>query len=257
LQAADLLAGSVDAVNIADSPMANMKMSPIALCHLIQENINLETIFHLTCRDRNIIGLQSELLGAAALGVQNLLILTGDDPKNGDHHNVKGVFELDSVGLVKIAATLNRGYDYMNNPLNEAANFFIGVAVNPAAKDLDKEIEKFEKKIKAGACFAQTQPVYDLDKISKFLERTRQFNIPILIGLLPIKSSKMARYLDEKVPGISISKEIQDRIKLKGREAGIEIAREMLIELKKIADGVHIMPIGDSNLVLEVVDGII
>lgn len=257
LAAANSLSQNIDAVNVADSPMANMKMSPIALAHLIQEKINLETIFHLTCRDRNVIGLQSELLGAAALGVQNLLILTGDNPKYGDHPDAKGVFETDSVGLVGIANSLNNGLDYVGNQLNEKTDFFIGVAVNPGADDLNGEIHRFSQKIKAGANFAQTQPTYDLEKIVKFLEMTKQFKIPILIGLLPIKSYKMALYLNEKVPGISISKEIQGKIRLGGKQAGINLAREMLIELKKISDGVHIMPIGENSLVKEITRGII
>ena len=142
LHYANQLKNKADAVNITDSPMANMRMSPIAIAHMVRRETGLDAIFHLTCRDRNVIGLQSELLGAAALGVKNILVLTGDDPKRGDHPNAKGVFEVDSLGLVEIASTLNRGYDLSGNALNGAPQFFIGVAADPCAPEIDREVEK-------------------------------------------------------------------------------------------------------------------
>ena len=153
------LKGKVDAINIADSPMSKMRMSPISLSYLLQHNEGIETIFHLTCRDRNIIGLQSELLGAAALGVNNILTLTGDKPDNGDHPFAQSVFEVDCMGLLNIAKTLNAGKDLAGNDLDEPTNFYIGATGNPGAPDLEIERQKLAAKIKNGAHFVQTQPI--------------------------------------------------------------------------------------------------
>ena len=152
--------GGIDAVNIADSPMAKVRMSPVAIAHLLREQVGIEAILHFTCRDRNLLGLQSELLGAAALGIKNVLALTGDPPSIGDHPQATAVFDVNSEGLVRIIAGLNRGHDMMGNQLGLATNFAIGVGVNPAAGDLAKEIERFQAKFEAGAHFAQTQPIY-------------------------------------------------------------------------------------------------
>lgn len=246
------LKGHVDAINIADSPMSNMRMSSISLACLIQWQYGIETIFHLTCRDRNIIGLQSELLGAAALGVKNILTLTGDSPERGDHPHAKGVFEVDSRGLLKLSATLNAGVDSMGNKLEEPTNFYIGTTANPGADDLELEIKKLAQKIELGANFVQTQPIYDIAKAERFIQATRDLNIPIILGLIPLKSHKMAVYLHDKVPGISIPSEIIARMERGGRAEGIAIARETLVAIKNIAHGVHIMPLNDIDLVLQV-----
>ena len=250
------LQGKIDAINIADSPMSNMRMSPIALSHLLQSQSNVETIFHLTCRDRNIIGLQSELLGAAALGVHNILTLTGDQPTNGDHPQAKAVFEVDSMGLLHIASSLNEGHDLAGNPLDAPTNFYIGTTGNPCADDLVAEKEKIKKKIDNGAQFIQTQPIYDLEKAKRFIDSMTSLNIPIMLGLIPLKSYKMATYLDTKVPGITISKSILERVKIGGKEAGLEVAIETLQEIKKIAHGVHIMPLNDIDTVLHLIDNV-
>lgn len=194
----------VDAVNIADCPMAKMRMSPIALSSIIQSRYQVESIFHLTCRDRNVIGLQAELLGAYALGVHNILTLTGDPPSIGDHPDAKGVFEVDSTGLIEIAKALNEGHDMMGHELGEAADFYIGTTANPGADDLDKEIRRLEGKKKAGAQFIQTQPIYDIRQAENFLAAAKDLSLPILFGIVPLKSFKMANYLNSHVPGIFI-----------------------------------------------------
>lgn len=250
------LEGKVDAINIADCPMAKMRMSPIALSHLLQHQAHTETIFHLTCRDRNILGLQSELLGASALGVHNILTLTGDKPSSGDHPNAKPVFELDSMGLLKLAATLNSGKDWAGNDLDEATNFYIGTTGNPGADDLKLEKEKIQAKIAAGAQFIQTQPIYDLEKAKRFIDVIEPLGLPVMLGLIPLKSFKMATYLDNKVPGINISQTILNRMEKGGKEAGLEIAVETLEEIKKIAHGVHIMPLNDIDTVLYLINHI-
>lgn len=251
---ASRLQGKIDAINIADCPMAKMRMSPIALSYLIQQQTNIETIFHLTCRDRNIIGLQSELLGAAALGVHNILTLTGDQPKNGDHPMAKPVFEVDSMGLLKIASTLNSGKDFSGNDLDQATEFYIGTTGNPGTDDLYLEKEKIKKKISGGAHFIQTQPIYDLEQAKRYIEAVEPLGLPILLGLIPLKSYKMAAYLHTKVPGISLTQDILKRMEKGEKKAGLEIAQETLLEIKKIAQGVHIMPLNDIDTVLQLVE---
>lgn len=243
------LKGVVDAVNIADCPMGKMRMSPIALAYLVQNELELESIFHLTCRDRNIIGLQSELLGAYALGVKNILTLTGDRPENGDHPKAKGVFEFDSTGLIKLAKTLNEGQDMMGNDLEKATDFFIGGVLNPTALDLDKEISKIEDKVASGVNFFQTQPIFDLKQLEKFLEKMPNPGAHVIYGLMPLKSVKLAKYLNKNVPGIHVPDKLIDRLQIKGREAGMEIAKELYSEMKQAVPGVHIFPMGDVPLV--------
>lgn len=254
-EAAQLL-DKVDAINIADCPMAKLRMSPIALAHLIKFRAQIDTIFHLTCRDRNILGLQAELLGAAALGVNNILTLTGDEPSRGDHPDAKPVFEVDSIGLLKIANTLNNGFDLAGNPLDESTNFYIGTTGNPGADDLDAEKAEIIRKIEAGANFIQTQPIYDLEKAKRFVDMVEPLGLPVMLGLIPLKSFKMATYLHTKVPGISLTDDILNRMEKGGKEAGLEIALETLLAIKQIAHGVHIMPLNDIQTVLYLIDHI-
>jgi 5,10-methylenetetrahydrofolate reductase len=248
------LRGYVDAVNIADSPMATLRMSPIALAHIVQQDLGLEAIFHLTCRDRNILGLQSELLGAAALGVRNILTLTGDPPTRGDHPEAQGVFEVDTIGLIKIAKRLNEGQDMAGNSLNAPTNFLIGGAANPGAEDLDVEFAKLRAKVEAGVSFVQTQPVFDLETALRYQERLAKERLPVhvLFGLLPLRSGKQARFLNEKVPGIQISQDIVERVEKGGREAGVEIAQELYQQLKPHVAGVHLYPLGNLQTVYDV-----
>ncbi|TCS82106.1 methylenetetrahydrofolate reductase [Tepidibacillus fermentans] len=254
LEKAAFLKGYVDGVNIADSPMATLRMSPIALAHVIQQDMGIEAIFHLTCRDRNVIGLQSELLGAAALGVRNILTLTGDQPTRGDHPDARGVYEVDSIGLAKIAKQLNEGLDLTGHPLNGPTQFFIGAAANPGADDLDVELEKLKRKVDAGVHFVQTQPVFDLNQVERYLELTRDLPIHIIFGILPLKNGKMAHYLNQKVPGIQISEEIISKVEQGGREAGIEVGKQLIEKIKGIVQGIHIYPIGDLTMVSELLD---
>ena len=192
----------VDAVNVTDCPLAKLRMSPIALSHIIRGKIGLEAIFHITCRDRNLLGLQAELLGASALGVKNILALTGDPPEVGDYIMATGVYDVDSIGLVKMVNKLNNGYEYGGNELKDKTDFFIGIAVNPTAQDLTKEIKRFEEKVSAGVNFIQTQPIYDIGLLEKFLKLTAHINIPKIIGIMPLKSYKMVKYLNKNLPGI-------------------------------------------------------
>ncbi|WP_018248585.1 methylenetetrahydrofolate reductase [Orenia marismortui] len=254
---ADELKGKVDAVNICDSPMAKMKLSSVIASHLIQEETGLETIPHITCRDKNIIALQGELLGASRLGIKNILAITGDDPTAGDHPQAKAVFDSNSISLIKAVQKLNAGSDINDNELKGNTDLIVATAANLGAEDLDKEIERLKVKIDAGADFIQTQPCYDLDLLDRFLDKTKDFNIPILIGILPLTSYSMAKYLANKVPGIEIDPSILERMKDKDENEGIKIAREFLQDAYVKIDGIHIMSASRSDILLEVIDGIV
>lgn len=233
-----------DTVNIADSPMARVRISPIALAHILKEEVEMESILHFTCRDRNLISLQSELLGAAALGVKNVLALTGDPPSIGDHPQAKPVFDVNSEGLVIILNKLNNGIDYMGNPIGKATNFTIGVALNLAANDINAEIEKLKKKIQNGANFIETQPIYDAEILKAFLDKVDFDLPPVLGGILPLRSFKHAEFLHNEVPGITIPNEIRFRMKEAKDpiKEGIEIAYEITSQIKAFVSGIYIMP---------------
>ncbi len=255
LQYANALRDKVHAVNITDSPMANMRMSPIAVAHIVRRDAGLDAIFHLTCRDRNIIGLQSELLGAAALGVRTILVLTGDHPQSGDHPQAQGVFETDSVGLVKLANCLNHGQDLSGNELSGVPDFFIGVAANPCADDMEREIDKLLQKLESGAHFVETQPVYEIEVLARFIERIKGYHVPVIAGMLPLKSHKMARHVIENISGIHVPQWLEREMAIGGRAAGVRVARQLLEQLPTVAQGAHIMPVGSANIVLDVLEG--
>ncbi len=235
----------VDAINVADSPLARARMSPLVLSHLIAEETGLETILHLSCRDRNLLGLQAELMGAYALGIQNILAITGDPPKLGDYPTATGVFDIDSVGLVTLIQNLNRGVDLMGRPLKPRAHFSVGVGVNPTAIDLEYEMEKFARKVEAGAEFAFTQPLYDVKILEDFLKRARPFGIPIFMGILPLRNFKHAEFMHNEIPEMFVPESIRKRMLDAGEDGpkvGVEIAQELLLSTKALVDGVYLMP---------------
>jgi methionine synthase I (cobalamin-dependent)/5,10-methylenetetrahydrofolate reductase len=250
----------IDAVNIADSPMARIRMSCLTLAALVKEKVGLEVILHLTCRDRNLMGLQSDLMGAHALGIRNILAVTGDPPRLGDYPHATAVYDVDSIGLVKIIKRLNQGTDWTGNSIGSPTSFSIGVGVNPTALDFEKEMERLKQKVEAGADFIFTQPLYDGEILKGFLKRIEGLNIPIVVGLLPLHSFRHAEFLHNEVPGITIPQKIRDRMKQageKGIEEGIFIAKEFLEEIKEIISGVYLVPsFGKVELALEVVEEI-
>ncbi|WFD09809.1 methylenetetrahydrofolate reductase [Tepidibacter hydrothermalis] len=249
------LAKLIDGVNIPDNPMANMRMSPISLGSIIQSKLDLEVIFHFACRDRNILSIQSELLGANALGVKNILTLTGDKPDIGDHKDATGVFDIDSIGLTQVVSKLNNGFDFSGNKLEEKTDFFIGGVVNPCSDDLEKELDKFHQKIERGVNFFQTQPVFDIEKLEKFTKKVEHIDIPILYGLMPLKSVKFANYLNKNVPGIDIPQNLIDRLEKGGKQETLNILKETYSNIKGMSKGIHIFPMKDYDLTLELLQG--
>ncbi|HEY2924968.1 MAG TPA: bifunctional homocysteine S-methyltransferase/methylenetetrahydrofolate reductase [Candidatus Eisenbacteria bacterium] len=240
-----LKASGVDVINVADSPMARVRMSSLALASMITQQVGVETILHFTCRDRNLMGIQSDLMGAHALGLRNILALTGDPPRAGDYPNTTAVFDVDSVGLIRVLKQLNAGTDLAGNSIGEPTRFLIGCAVNPASEDLPAELERFQRKIEAGAEFTMTQPLYELQPLTRFLEAVGKRRVPILLGLLPLQSHRHAEFLHNEVPGINIPDHAREAMKNagdKGIEVGIEMCRALLIKAKDLVEGAYLMP---------------
>lgn len=256
--AAKLQESGVDAVNVADSPMARTRMSCLAVSGLICSQTQIEVILHFTCRDRNLMGLQSDLIGAHALGVRNVLALTGDPPALGDYPNATAVYDVDAIGLVEIISRLNNGTDLAGNPIGSNTEFSIGVAINPTIGGLSREIDRLEKKVIAGAQFAMTQPLYDLAVLEEFLERTRHIKIPILLGLLPLQSYRHAEFLHNEVPGIEIPADLRQAMSDAGKDGaqiGIESCRQLLAEARGLVHGAYLMPsFGRYETILKVLE---
>ena len=233
-------------------------MSPMALGLLIQQQIDIEVMLHYTCRDRNLLGIQSDLLGASALGIHNLLLITGDPPKLGSYPDATAVFDVDSIGLTHIVNWLNQGLDVAKNPIGQPTRFVFGVGVNPGAVDLDQELRRFAYKIEAGAEFAMTQPVFDLALLDSFLKKTESFGIPLIAGLWPLTSLRNAQFMRNEVPGAFVPDDIMARMaraeaNKRARDEGILIAAELLAAIRQRVQGVQIsVPLGRYSTVLNV-----
>jgi methionine synthase I (cobalamin-dependent)/5,10-methylenetetrahydrofolate reductase len=253
----------IEFLNVGDGPRASARMSALSFALLLERQVGVETILHYQCRDRNLIGIQSDLLGAQALGIRNILAVTGDPPKLGDYPHATAVFDVDSVGLVKILSRLNRGLDLAANPLGPALSFHIGVGVNPGATDFDAEMRKFERKVEAGAEFCLTQPVYEPRFLERFLEATESIRIPVLVGILPLVSSRNAEFLHNEVPGMAVPAQVRERLrkaptKEAAQQAGVEIARDALRAARDLAEGAYIMPpFNRFELAARVIEGIV
>ncbi len=259
IQVAEKLKKSgIDAVNIADSPMAKVRMGCLSLAYLLREKTGIDVILHLTCRDRNLMGLQSDLIGAHALGIRNILAITGDPPSLGDYPHMTAVYDVDSIGLVKIIQKLNSGTDWAGNSIGTPTSFFAGVGVDPNAEDWDRELDRLREKEKAGANFIFTQPLYDLETLERFFRRIEGIKLPIFIGLLPLQSTRHTEFLHNEVPGIRIPDKIRERMKQageRGAEEGVRICKELLKEAKSLVSGVYLIPsFGRFEQVLEVIE---
>ena len=255
LEDADLIKGRVDAINVTDLQSSVMRVGSLAVCRLLKERGH-EPILQVTCRDRNRLALQSDLLSAAILGIENVLALTGDYPTLGDHPEAKPVFDLGSVELLKVIGMLQEGKDMKGNLLKGTPRFCAGAVVNPGADPLEPEIIKMEKKEASGARFFQTQAVYDIGLFKKFLDSSRHIKVPILAGIVLLKSAGMARYMNKNVAGVfvpdSLIKEMEEAKEKSAKS--IEIASRLIKELKPLCQGIHIMPIGWDKKVPLVLD---
>ena len=260
-QVRELKAAGVDAVNVPDGPRAQSRMGALLSGLLIQREIGLEAVVHYACRDRNLLGMLSDLLGAAASGVRNLLIVTGDPPKMGPYPDATAVFDIDSIGLTNLVSRLNRGLDPGGNALGGTTRFVVGVGVNPAAVDPEREFKRFAWKVEAGAEYAMTQPVFDLEQLDRFLERVAPFRVPILAGIWPLVSLRNAEFLANEVPGVTVPPAILERMRVasaRGKDEalaeGILIAREMLAAIRGRVRGVQVAaPMGRAGVALQVI----
>jgi 5,10-methylenetetrahydrofolate reductase len=256
LEDAELIRNKVDAINVTDLQSSVMRLGSLAVCSLLKQK-GFEPIFQITCRDRNRLALQSDILSAAALGIENILILTGDHPTLGDHPEAKPVFDLDSVQLLQVARNLERGLDMNGNKLEgRPPEFCLGAVVNPGADPIEPQIIKMEKKITAGAEFFQTQAVYDIKIFENFLSKIKHLNTKILAGIVLLKSASMAKYMNKNVAGVfvpdNLIKEMQET---KDKTAtSVLIASRLIRELKPMCQGIHIMPIGWDKVVPRVID---
>jgi homocysteine S-methyltransferase len=257
---AKLKTAGVDAVNVPDGPRAQSRMGALLTSVLIEQQIGIETVTHYACRDRNLLGMLSDLLGASAVGLRNMLIITGDPPKMGPYPDATAVFDVDAIGLTNLVRNLNRGMDPGGNRIGEPTRFAIGVGVNPAAIDLKHEIKRFEWKVDAGAEFAITQPVFDVEQLEKFLGMIEHVRIPVIAGIWPLVSLRNAEFLANEVPGVTVPPATIERMrkasaesKEKGVAEGIAIAREMLARVRPIVQGAQVSaPFGKVELALDV-----
>ncbi len=255
LEDADGFSGNVDAVNVTDLQSSVMRVGSLAMCHLLKVK-GLEPILQMTCRDRNRLALQSDLLSASVMGIENVLALTGDHVSLGDHPDAVPVFDLDSVQLLKTIQVLEEGQDMVGNDLDGAPKFFPGAVVNPGAEPLDPQIFKMEMKIEAGARFFQTQGIFDIDVFEKFMARVAPFGVPVMAGIIMLKSAGMARFMNANVAGVSVPNAlIKEMSRSKNRvRTSIEIAARLINGLKDLCQGVHLMPIGWEKRVPDVIE---
>jgi homocysteine S-methyltransferase len=258
-----LKAAGVDAVNVPDGPRAQSRMGALLTSVLIEQQVGIETVTHYCCRDRNLLGMLSDLLGASAIGLRNMLLITGDPPKMGPYPDATAVFDIDSIGLTNLVGRLNHGLDPGGNAIGAPTQFVIGVGVNPAAIDPETELRRFEYKVEAGAEFAITQPVFDVAQLERFLDRIAHVRIPVIAGIWPLVSARNAEFLANEVPGVVVPLEIIERMRSANAVSkelamaeGISIAREMLARVRDSVQGVQVSaPFGKVELAIEVFSG--
>ncbi|MDP8263721.1 MAG: methylenetetrahydrofolate reductase [Candidatus Ancaeobacter aquaticus] len=249
------LKGKVDAVNVTDNQRAIMRLGALPAA-IFLKNEGVEPVYQVICRDKNRIAIQSDLLGASAFGIDNVLALTGDMITSGDHQSAKPVFDIESVELIKMITSLNQGRDYNGTELKGATNFFIGTSVNPGSSPIEPVLFKFEQKIIVGAEFFQTQAIFENDKLESFMAHARNFDTKIIAGILLLKSARMAHFLNENVPGVKVPDLLIQELENAESpiEKGIEIAARQLNEFRKVTDGVHIMCIGSEEKTVDIIE---
>ncbi len=256
LHDAEILRDYVTAINVTDLQSAVMRIGSLAVSARLVER-GLEPVYQLTCRDRNRLALQSDLLSAWALGIENVLCLTGDHPILGDHTEAKPVYDLDSVQLLKAASMLNQGHDMAGHELESMPSFFLGAVVTPGAEPLEPQIIKMKKKIEAGARFFQTQAIYEPEKFEHFMNQVQGFKVPVIAGIVILKSAAMAKFMNESVAGIyvpeSIIREMEETKREDRKKKAVEITARIIRQVKPFCQGVHIMPLGWEELVPEII----
>lgn len=255
LEDAELLGGRVDAINVTDQQSSVMRLGSLATCRLLQER-GLEPVFQMTCRDRNRIALQSDLLSASVLGIEDVLCLTGDHVSLGDHPDAKPVFDLDSVSLLETATLLQQGRDLVGKELKGSPRFFLGAVVTPGANPIEPQIIKMEKKVKAGAQFFQTQAVYQPEEFERFMQQIKHLKVPVLLGIVLLKSAGMARFMNKNVAGVHVPDTLIEEMDdaADKRQKSTEIAARLIKDMKPLCQGVHIMAIGWEKMVPAVLD---
>jgi len=263
LEAAAMLAQhGVEAINVPDSPRASARMSALSLCLQVQQQVGIECVLHYTCRDRNVLSIQSDLLGAASLGLRNILCLTGDPPKLGNYPDATAVFDVDAIGLVNIVRNLNCGLDIGGNSIGASTGFAIGVAANPGVPDIDNEVRRFAYKVEAGAEYAITQPVFDLRLLEAFLKRVEQFHLPVIAGIWPLVSLRNAEFMRNDlrvfVPDEILLRMQQAETPELARAEGVRIAQEMLVAARGMVQGVQVSaPAGRFEAALTVMESVL
>ncbi|MDD5688440.1 MAG: methylenetetrahydrofolate reductase [Elusimicrobia bacterium] len=259
LHETEIIKDKVSAINVTDNQSSVMRLSPLVVSKLIKDR-GMEPVFQITCRDRNRLALQSDILGAATFGIENLLLLTGDHNKLGDHPDSKPVFDLDSISLAYTVKRLEQGVDLAGNKLDgEPPKFCIGGVVSPCSDNLDSQISKMERKVKAGMEFFQTQAVYEVDKFIKFMDKVKGFGVPVMVGIVVLKTVGMAKFMNENVAGIHVPDNLieelrKDKEKTKSGQTGMEIAAKLIKELKPYCQGVHLMPLGWDDKVPKILE---
>ena len=248
----------VNAVNVTDQQSSTMRLGSMAVCHLLQK-LGVDPVYQLTCRDRNRIALQSDLLSAHVLGLRNVLALTGDLPELGDHYQAKQVYDIDSVHLLQAIGKLNSGFDMAGNALRGKTDLFAGAVANPGADTeaaYELQLIKFEKKVKAGAKFFQTQAIFDVGTLERFMKRVSRYNVPVFAGIVPLKSAGMARFMNKNIPGIHVPDDlIAQMAQAEDKDrTGIRIAGNLIRQFKGYCQGVHIMAIGWEKKVPAILD---
>lgn len=243
--AAMLKAAGADSINIGDSPMARVRMSAIALAVLMEQRVGIETIIHFTSRDRNLMAIQSDLLGAHALGIRNVIALTGDPPSGGEYARATGVWDVDSIGFIRVIKMLNKGTDWAGNSIGKGTDFFVACAANPTADNVDLELDRVRQKIDAGADCLMTQQFYDAGSLESFLERLGPIDIPVLIGVMPLQSHKHTEFIHNELAGVFVPEDVRERMRKAGENGiaeGIAQARELLEQCRPMCDGAYLVP---------------
>ena len=243
--AAHLKALGADTINIGDSPMARVRMSAISLAVLIQQRVGIETIIHFTSRDRNLMAIQSDLLGAHALGIRNVIALTGDPPSTGEYARATGVWDVDSIGLIRVLKMLNSGTDWAGNSIGKGTDFFVACAANPTADDVAVEVDRVRRKVEAGADLLMTQQLYSADVLREFLERLGPTGLPVLVGIMPLQSHRHTEFIHNELAGVSVPDDVRERMRLAGENGvaeGIALARELLEQCRPYVNGTYLVP---------------